>query len=159
MLLVSIQFCNILTAVAQDMPAIVHEQWEKSPSLHKVDAKYLKEPAVVITDKRRIEFIDVNDEQLQYRTLHKIVRLNDDHGIEAFNKIYLPVVENKLLIDIRARTILPDGKIIELDKNDIKDIKEENDVYKIFAMEGLTKGCEIEFMYTYNSNLSILEEK
>jgi len=154
MLLVSIQFCNILTAVAQDMPAIVHEQWEKSPSLHKVDAKYLKEPAVVITDKRRIEFIDVNDEQLQYRTLHKIVRLNDDHGIEAFNKIYLPVVENKLLIDIRARTILPDGKIIELDKNDIKDIKEENDVYKIFAMEGLTKGCEIEFMYTYNSNLS-----
>jgi hypothetical protein len=153
-LLVSILSFNIIFAVAQDAPDIVHEQWEKTPALHNVEAKYLKEPAVVITDKRRIEFIDVKGDQLQYRTLHKIVRLNDDRGIEAYNKIYLPVVENKLLVDIKARTILPNGKIIELNKNDIKDVKEENDVYKIFAMEGLTRGCEIEFMYTYNNNLS-----
>lgn len=141
-------------AGAQDAPAIVREQWSSAPSIHTIAPGFAKEPAVVISDKRRIEYIDVNDDQVEYRTLHKIVHLNDDHGIEAFNKIYLPVVENKAIVDIKARTILPGGKVIELDKNDIKEIKEEDNIYKIFAMEGLTKGCEIEFLYTYNSNLS-----
>jgi hypothetical protein len=141
-------------ASAQDVPAIVREQWLNTPAIHTIASDYAKEPAVVIFDKRRIEYVDVNDEQVQYRTLHKIVHLNDDHGIEVFNKIYLPVVENKSIVDIKARTILPGGKIIELDKNDIKEIKEDDNIYKIFAMEGLTKGCEIEFLYTYNCNLS-----
>lgn len=140
--------------LAQNTPAIEREQWTNSPVIHAIAPGYAKEAAVVISDKRRIEYIDVNNDQVEYRTLHKIVHLNDDHGIEAFNKIYLPVVENKSIVDIKARTILPNGKIIELDVNDIKEIKENDNVYKIFAMEGLTKGCEIEFLYTYNSNLS-----
>ena len=140
--------------ISQDVLPIIREQWEGSPVIHAISTEYAKEPAVIISDKRRIEYIDVNDDQVQYRTLHKIIHLNDDRGIEAFNKIYLPVVENKSIVDIKARTILPGGKVIELDKNDIKEIKEEDNVYKIFAMEGLSKGCEIEFLYTYNSNLS-----
>jgi hypothetical protein len=53
-------------------------------------------------------------------------------------------------VDIKARTLLPGGKIIELDQSNIKDLKEQDgNVYKIFAMEGLEKGCEIEYFYTY----------
>jgi hypothetical protein len=141
-------------ALGQDVPSIVREEWESKPVIHKIDAALSAEPAVIISDRRRIEYIDVKDDQVQYRTLHKIIHINDDHGIEAFNKIYLPVVENKSIVDIKARTILPGGKIIELNKNDIKEIKEDDNLYKIFAMEGLTTGCEIEFLYTYNSDLS-----
>jgi hypothetical protein len=39
--------------------------------------------------------------------------------------------------------------VVEFDKNNIKDLKEDDgNVYKIFAMEGLEKGCEIEYFYT-----------
>jgi hypothetical protein len=152
MFVLAILFTSI--AYGQTIPAIYREQWNATPAIHKVTEEQSKEPAVVISDKRRIEYIDVDGEQVQYRTLHKIVHLNDDRGIEAFNKIYLPVIENKSIVDIKARTILPGGRIIELDKQDIKEIKEDDNLYKIFAMEGLVKGCEIEFLYTYSTNVS-----
>jgi len=58
-------------------------------------------------------------------------------------------------VDIRARTILPGGKVIEVDKQNIKDLKEEDGhMYKIFAMEGLEKGAELEYYYTYKREAS-----
>ncbi|MGN6639380.1 MAG: DUF3857 domain-containing protein [Mucilaginibacter sp.] len=127
------------------------EKWAEKPVIHSLDSKYNKESAVILYDKRRIEYADESKDALaEYYTLHKIVHINDDRGIEYFNKIYLNVRENADIVDIHARTILPDGKIIELDKNNIKDIKEQDgNTYKIFAMEGLEKGCEVEYYYTF----------
>ena len=143
-----------ISAKAQS-PAIIKEQWSDQPRLHNIDASYSKESAVVILDKRRMEYIDEGKEVAQYRTLHKIVRLNDDAGIEAYNTVYLGVSDNNDITDIRARTILPNGKVVEIDKNNIKDRKEEDgNMYKIFALEGLEKGCEIEYCYTFKRSTS-----
>jgi hypothetical protein len=152
LLLLAVHASSVL--IAQEVPAIVREQWDAKPALHRLSSELEKEPAVIVADKRRIEYIDVKDDQLTYRTIHRIVHVNDDRGIESFNKIYLPVNENGLIVDIRARTILPNGKVIELNKSDIKEIKEDETTYKIFALEGLVKGCEIEYFYTYNSDFS-----
>lgn len=131
-------------------PAIELEKWADKPVLITPDSKYNKESAVVLSDKRRVEFIDNAKRDVEeYYTIHKIVHINDDKGIESFNKIYLDASDNSEILDIKARTILPGGKIVELDRSNIKDIKEQDgNVYKIFAMEGLEKGCEIEFYYT-----------
>ena len=131
---------------------IERESWAGQPVLHTIDSKYNEESAVIVLDKRRMEYIDVKDELAVYKTLHRIIHINDDKGIESFNRVYLPVSDNSDIVDIRARTILPNGKIIEVSKENIKDLKEEEDVYKIFAMEGLVKGCEVEFYYTYKRN-------
>lgn len=144
----------VTTVCAQDSPAIILEKWAATPVIHRISGELEKEPAVIILDKRRLEYIDVKEELQVYRTIHRIVHVNDDRGIESFNKIYLPVNESGLIVDIRARTILPNGKVIELNKGDIKEIKEDETTYKIFALEGLVKGCEIEFFYTYNNNLA-----
>ncbi|RKR82287.1 transglutaminase superfamily protein [Mucilaginibacter gracilis] len=129
--------------------AIEKETWEAKPVIHTVGTKYGKESAVIIMDKRQIEYIDEKEEVAEYYTLHKIIHINDDRGIENFNKIYLGVSEKSDIVDVRARTITPDGKIIELNKNNIKDIKEEDgNTYKIFALDGLSKGCEVEYFYT-----------
>jgi hypothetical protein len=143
--LLPIQYLNAQTGKPEK------ESWVEKPVIHKVDSKYSKESAVVITDKRRIEFIDEpKDVIAEYYTLHKIVHINDDKGIESFNKIYLGVNENSDIIEIKARNILPGGRVIELDKNNIKDIKDKNDnVYKIFAIDGLEKGCDVEYFYTF----------
>lgn len=139
----------IPAAISQD---IERETWAGQPVLHTIDSKYNEESAVIILDKRRMEYVDVKDELAVYKTLHRIIRINDDKGIESFNRVYLPVSDNSDIADIRARTILPNGKIIEVSKENIKDLKEEEEVYKIFAMEGLVKGCEVEFYYTYKRN-------
>jgi len=132
------------------------ENWADKPKISVLDNKYAKEPAVVIFDKRSIEYVDeTKDLMTEYYTIHKIVHINDDRGIESFNKIYLGVSENSDITAIKARTILPGGKIIEIDKSNIKDIKEQDgNTYKIFAMEGLEKGCEVEYVYTYKKPVS-----
>jgi len=131
---------------------LILEKWEATPTLHTLDGKYAGESAVILMDKRRIEYIDENQELFTYRTLHRIVHINNDNGIEAFNRAYLPVADNKDIVSIKARTILPGGKIIEVSSENIKDLKEDGQMYKIFAMEGLVKGCEVEFYYTYKRN-------
>jgi hypothetical protein len=135
---------------------IVPEKWIDKPVITTLDNKYSKESAVVLFDKRKVEFVDEpKDEVAEYYTLHKIVHINDDRGIEYYNKIYLGITENADIVEIRGRTVLPGGKIIELDKSNIKDIKEQDgNVYKIFAMDGLEKGCEVEYYYTYKRPVS-----
>jgi len=129
---------------------IVKESWSDKPAIHPIDQKHLNESAVIILDLRRMEYIDEGDQLASYKTLHKIIRVNDDKGIESFNRVYLGVSDNGDIVDIKARTILPNGKIINLDRSNIKDLKEEDgSMYKIFAMEGLEKGCEVEYYYTY----------
>ncbi|HEY8968486.1 MAG TPA: DUF3857 domain-containing protein [Puia sp.] len=145
---------GVLSASSQT-PAIYKEEWSSHPTLHKMTDQENKQSAVIISDIRRVEFIDEGKEMAEYRTLHKIIHLNDNTGIEAFNKVYLGIADNNDIVDIRARTILPDGKIINIDKQNIKDLKEEDgNEYKIFAMEGLVKGCEVEYTYTYKRSPS-----
>ncbi len=151
-LLLACLACMITLSHSQD---IARETWADKPLLHTIDSKLKDESAVIILDKRRVEYIDENKEVVQYKTLHKIIHINDDKGIESFNRVYLPVSNNSDIIDIKARTVLPGGKIIEVNKDNIKDLKEEDDrVYKIFAMEGLEKGCEVEYYYTFKRNTS-----
>src|SRR4051812_4401032 len=129
--------CTI-PSFAQTKSLVKKESWSAQPAIHSIDKKYGNEPAVILSDKRTVEFIDDAKGELQsFKTLHKLIHINDDKGIEAFNKVYLPVTNNTDIIDIKARTILPGGKIIEIDKNNIKDLKEDDRQYKIFAMEGL----------------------
>jgi hypothetical protein len=141
---------NFTLVLVYSQESIVKEEWAANPGLHKIEEKYLNESAVVILDKRRMEYIDEQDDLVSYKTFHKIIRVNDDKGIESFNRVYLGVADNSDIIDIRARTILPNGKVIELDRSNIKDLKDEDgSMYKIFALEGLVKGCEVEYYYTY----------
>lgn len=159
--LASTLFAGILGsgALAQG-PSIQKEGWEGQPHLHNIDPSYSKESAVIISDKRRTEYIDEGKDVAVYKTLHKVIRVNDDAGIEYFNTVYLGVSDNNDITDIRARTILPSGKVIEIDKKNIKDRKEKDgSQYKIFALEGLEKGCEIEYYYTFKRGTSFFGQE
>jgi len=137
-------------------PPIEREKWVEKPVIYALNSKYSKEPAIVVSDKIRVEFVDeTKQEMAEYYTMHKIIHINDDRGIETFNKIYLNFNEKSDIVDVKARTILPGGKIIELDKNNIKDIKDkEGNEYKIFALDGLEKGCDVEYLYTFKRPVS-----
>lgn len=141
-----------ITALVNAQSSYNKFHWADVPALHDVDKKYADEAAVYITDERVDEYCIEKEGLLMYRTVHRIVHINNDKGIESFNRIYLPFDEGIEMMDVKARTILPGGKIVEMDKNNIKDLKEENNQYKIFALEGLTKGCEVEYYFTLKKN-------
>lgn len=140
--------CLAVGTLAQSPPYTKFE-WDAKPSLHSVDAKFVDEAAVFITEKKVVEYAVDKEGLFMFKTEHRIVHINNDKGIEGFNRVYLPFNEGLEMIDVKARTILPNGKTIELDKSNIKNYKDDDgNEYKIFALEGLEKGCEIEYYYT-----------
>lgn len=148
-------FAGITNVYAQEYNYNPKQKWEDKPTLHKVNAKYDSASAVAILDERSIEYVKVKDDLIVYETDHVIVHIMNDNGIEMYNKIYVPLYRSSSVNNIKARTILPGGKIIELSQSAIKEIEEDGRRYKLFAMDGLEKGCEVEYSWVEERPLSI----
>ncbi len=110
---------------------------------------FSKESAVVLLEQEQLIIEPVAEgSYFMQRNVHKIVRINDEKGVEIYNKIRIPTSQYSLFGVIKARTILPNGKTIEIKDEDIKEVKEDDGTtYKIFALEGVDKGTEIEYSY------------
>jgi hypothetical protein len=125
----------------------VNGSWQETPQVHVIVKQFESASAVGILDDRKIEYV-VNDKEPYIRsTFHRIIKINDDKGIEMYNKIYIPVYRNGEISEIKARTITKTGKVIELPVEKIKEIQEDNRTFKLFAMEGVEKGAEVEYQY------------
>jgi len=91
---------------------------------------------------------DQSQDLIFYETVHKIIRVNSDDAIQSNNKVYIST-ENVLdLIQLKARSLNSNGEMVLSDRSNIKELKEEGTTFKIFAVEGVEKGSEIEFVYT-----------
>ncbi|HXL58325.1 MAG TPA: DUF3857 domain-containing protein, partial [Chitinophagaceae bacterium] len=129
--------------------------WADKPSMHEAHKPFDSSSAVGILDERKIEYRNEKDNLFIYEYDHRIIKIMNDNGIEMFNKIYIPVYANAEIQNIKARTILSDGKVIDISTDKIKEIEEDGETYKLFAMDGLEKGCEVEYAYTVKRNLSV----
>lgn len=144
----SIIILSLATLAAQAQQDYTKFQWKNNPSLHQINSKYAEDAAVYISEKKVVEYVIEKDGFYAYKTTHRIIHINNDKGIEYFNKVYLSFDEAIQVVDVKARTILPGGKVIVFDEKNIKDLQEDERTYKIFAIDGLTKGCEVEYYYT-----------
>ncbi len=120
-----------------------------------VDEEFAGDAAVMVAEKKTVEFVIEKEGFFVYNTVHRIVHINNDKGIEYFNKVYLPYTRGLDVVDVKARTLLPDGKVMVFDEKNIKEITEDDNVYKIFALDGLTRGCQIEYYYTVKKYASL----
>lgn len=123
------------------------EEWADKPIVHPVPPEYKNEPAIVLLNDisydLRVESKSVN----KYLTIHRIVKVLDDKGIEEFNTADLPVHPGTRVPSIRARTILPNGKVKEIAQDMIKVTKNPHGWWSvIIAMEGVEKDAEIELL-------------
>ncbi len=145
-------FALILTlfATAPLFAQITSSSADKKPD-------YSAEPAIFLLDERKIEFKDnKSDELTMFKTLHRVIQVNDDRGIESFNKLYLPGGENNKMISLSAKTTLKNGKVIQVDNATVKDYTDEDGTeFKIFAFPGIEKGCILEYTYTYERDPSL----
>jgi hypothetical protein len=140
------------TVLAQKTPF----DWVASPKLHKADPQFATESAIVLEDMRQHQYIDVDkDNMVIMITCRRLIKINDDKGAELYNKIYIPVSPGTEVVQsIKARTIQPTGQVLDLPQSKIFDVTEDGGTYKKFALEGIEKGCEIEYMYTIKRKAS-----
>lgn len=124
------------------------EQWLSSPKLHEVPAQFAKESAVYVLERNIVEYYQEGNEVFTFTTLHRIIKVLDDRGIESFNTVTITNYGLEVR-DIKARVILPGGKVVETPKDKIRETKTENNLQQyVFALESLEKGAEIELIYT-----------
>jgi hypothetical protein len=147
-------FCLILFF----LPAILKSQviefskynWNYFPEVKAADS-LKSENGVLITLERRIVEVYVNREDIfeEINIFHRKIRVESHDAIDRHNKIYVPVNNVIEIINIKARFISPDGKLIEVPQENIRQVSnlENEGDYKIFAIEGAQLGGEIEYFY------------
>lgn len=105
--------------------------------------------------ERRIKEIYVNKDNMfeEINVFHRRIKVETHNAIDNNNKIYVPLSNVIEILNIKARFISPVGKITELAQENIKEVKnlENKGDYKIFAVEGIEIGGEIEYFYTVRS--------
>lgn len=87
---------------------------------------------------------------VMYSTVHSIIWVNSAEAIGRNNRIYISMNGALELVSLKARTITKEGKVLNFDQSNLKEIKDDEDgnSYKIFAIEGIELGSEIEYFYT-----------
>lgn len=133
-------------------------QWETNRTLTSLTAEELSYPLYQILNAEKYQFAydpENNNSLVCYITNHEIIRVNNDEALNKSNQIYIPMYNTIELIAIKARSITKDGRVINFDETNIKELEDDESGYKIFAIEGAEVGGEIEFYYTrktYSSN-------
>ncbi|MCE7991538.1 MAG: DUF3857 domain-containing protein [Roseivirga sp.] len=115
------------------------------------------ESLIMIKNHVQYDYVYEGNNLIVYQTYHKIYRVNNDEAVQRVNRIYIPLNSALDIPAVKARTISKEGKVTELDKNNIKEVKDEDAGagYKIFAIEGAEVGGEIEYFYTKKASANI----
>ena len=124
--------------------------WEVKPVRHKLTASEEAENTVRIKDVRILEYAYNDAGALEMlHVIHKIIRVNNDAAVNDNNKVYISMYGVIDVVKLHVRSINKGGKVTELNKDNIKEIDnvEKNQGYKIFAIEGVEVGSEIEYVY------------
>lgn len=154
-----LSFFIALFSVAQTTTDFAYKKytWEPTAKLHELTAKEKEGNYVVLKDKIIIEEVyEASGQLVEYATRHTIIHFNNEKGIEEMNKIYVPYANILEEMDLKGRTITSEGKIIPLSKSNVKKVDNigESGAFLIFAMEGIDKGGEIEYLYTNKKSFS-----
>ena len=123
--------------------------WNEKETAIEIPEKYKNEKEVILVRNTKIEFVVIGKTAKQYHLLHEKIYINSDDAIERNNKIYIPFSLNESVLVNKARVILKNGTVINLDKKDIKeDVDQEKGMkFHYFAVNGLEKGAVIEKLY------------
>lgn len=115
------------------------------------------ESLIMIKNHVQYDFVYEGNDLIVFKTYHKIYRVNNDEAVQRVNRIYIPLNGALDIPAVKARTISKDGKVTVLDKENIKEVKDEDSGpgYRIFAIEGAEVGGDIEYFYTKKASASV----
>ena len=132
--------------------------WSDTPTINEINSDESKESSIAILKKKIVEFSqsEITNDIAVFETTHNIIRVNDEAGVARHTQIYIPMYRVNKIVSLKARTITKDGKVTDLDENNIKQIENVDDYgdFQIFAIEGAEINSEIEVLYTLKKDYS-----
>jgi len=141
--------------------------WEEEASLLEIPEKHKDADEVILKDKTIIYFKYLTQNNLgESYVNHTIKFVNSDAAIDENNKIYLPFSPSVEVIEQKARVITPDGEVINMQEEDIKEATKEERTFRYFALKGLVKGAQVESFFKlrklapeYDGKIEVIQEK
>lgn len=144
-------FVNAAVLLAQKTPTYINYSWEESPKPYEIEINEDTLNYVNIKENLILEYIyESSGELVMYLTTHIKIHINTSKGIEQKNKVYISTSNIIELMDVKGRTILKNGKVINLSKSSIKKTDNLNDEgpFSYFVFEGVETNCDVEYIYT-----------
>lgn len=138
-------------------PAIY--EWESDRSRYELTDDEATIGEYVLKLHNQYDYVFEDNQFLLYYTVHRIVRVNNDEAIQRNNRIYIPMGGVIDLVSLKARSINASGKVVNFDTSNLKELKDEETGrgYRIFAIEGVELGSEIEYFYVLKKNPSLYD--
>ncbi|HEX5169834.1 MAG TPA: DUF3857 domain-containing protein, partial [Cyclobacteriaceae bacterium] len=133
--------------------------WEKDRTRFKLSEKENALAEYVLRQHNQYNYVLENNQFLVYSTMHRIVRVNNNEAIQHHNRIYINMTNVIELADLKARSINKDGKVVNFDISNLKELKDEEsgNAFRIFAIEGIEQGSEIEYYYVLKKYASLYD--
>src|SRR5574339_430301 len=99
--------------------------WENDRSRIKLSEKEEALAEYVLRQHYQYNYVLENNQFLLYSTLHTIVGVNNNGAIQRHNRIYINMTNVIELADLKARSINKDGKVVNFDISNLKELKDE----------------------------------
>ncbi|MDQ2658147.1 MAG: DUF3857 domain-containing protein [Bacteroidota bacterium] len=124
-------------------------EWEANRSRTDLTAEEASLTELMIKNHIQYDYVLENNDFLMYSTIHRIIFVNNNEAIQKHNRIVISMNSTIDLVEIKARSINKDGKVVRFDKSNIKELKNEEsgNAYRIFAIEGIELGSEVEYYF------------
>lgn len=124
-------------------------EWDKNRSRMTLTPEEKAMAEVVLLNHVEVNYGFENDQFLMQSVFHRIVYVNSAQAIQSHNTISIPMNNVIELTGMRARAISPSGKVTLFDKNNLKEMSNEEtgNGYRIFAIEGIEPGSEVEYFF------------
>ncbi len=143
--LIMLTMAGVITAQDRDKKIM----WEEKPDYISIVAGHESENAIGIFYDEKTEYMYNPDGDLEMvHTLHRRIRLATDDAVNGFNKLSVSMSDVIEMIETKARVIKPDGKTVEFNQENIREIVdgESRDNFRIFAIDGIEKGDDLEYL-------------
>lgn len=134
--------------LAQDY-SFTDYDWVPKPGVVSIPDNYKNEKEAILDRHVKIELSIEGNVAKQYYLYHERRFVNSPDAVERNNRIYIPFNIDESVLANKARVILPNGKVIVLKSDDIKEEVDEQRGVKLhyFAVNGLEQGAVIERLF------------
>lgn len=134
-------------------------EWEKDRARYKLSEKDISLAELILKQHAQYEYVLQDNQFIMYSTIHRIVYVNNNEAVQKHNRIVISMANTIELLELKARAINKAGKAIYFDKNNLKELKDEESgkAFKIFAIEGIELGSEVEYYFTRKMRASVFD--
>lgn len=177
-LIIAFIFCGLsATLHAANTPAEVISNWNQNKKYEPISSTLKDSISALVIFNRSYnsyrKYIADNNFRLEIvTTVHRKIKIISPAVLEDFNTVFVPSIgdmfTNNEIIQIKGRTIKPDGSIIELDSSEMREttlpanapfFREYNGKVKLLALPGVSVGDEVEYYYTTKTDASYGKRK